>query len=211
LQLEGLASRIVPIKSTSGQGPSASTGGVTYMGRVAPEKVLENVKKFWWGNFDKEDLFVDHSYGAAIQSQREIMIRAAQDFVAKGQKEKAIELLDLYFEGFPDMNFEFDYHTMRVLGVYLQAGGYEKAKPHFKQLADNMLTNMQFYTSIDKRAVQSSFKNDQAMAQAVMRNLISMARQAGDDAYSKELQEKFSPYLPQQPSGLPGPQGGLQR
>ena len=211
LQLEGLASRIVPIKSIGGQGPSAGSGGVTYMGRVAPEKVLENVKKFWWGNFDKEELFVDHSYGAAIQSQREVILRAAQDFVTKGQKDKAIELLDLYFKGFPDMNFEYDYHTMRVLGVYLQAGGYEKAKPHFKTLEKNMLNNMKFYTSIDKRAVQSSFKNDQAMAQAVMSNLISMVRQAGDDAYSKELQEKFSPYLPQQPSVQPGQQGGLQR
>ncbi len=210
LQLEGLASRIVPVWSKGGQGPGAASGGVTYMGRVAPEKVLESVKKFWWGNFDKEDLFVDHSYGAAIQSQRELIIRAAQDFVAKGKKDKAIELLDLYLKGFPDMNFEYNYHTMRVLNVYLQAGGYEKAKPHFQQLEKNMLNNMKFYTSINKRVVNSSYKNDQAMAQMVMSNMIALVRQAGDDAYSKELQEKFSPYLPQQPS-MPGQPGGLQR
>ncbi len=210
LQLEGLASRIVPVWSKGGQGPGAASGGVTYMGRVAPEKVLESVKKFWWGNFDKEDLFVDHSYGAAIQSQRELIIRAAQDFVAKGKKDKAIELLDLYLKGFPDMNFEYNYHTMRVLSVYLQAGGYEKAKPHFQQLEKNMLNNMKFYTSINKRVVNSSYKNDQAMAQAVMSNMIALVRQAGDEAYSKELQEKFSPYLPQQPS-MPGQPGGMQR
>jgi len=210
LQLEGLASRIVPVKSKSGQGPSG-TGGVTHMGRVAPDKVLASVKKFKWGNFDKEDLFVDHSYGAAIQSQREVVIRAAQDFVSKNQKGKAIELLDLYFAGFPDMNFEYDYHTMRLLSIYLQADGYEKAKSHFKILEKNMLDNMKFYTSIDKSVVQSSFKNDHSMAQAVMSNMVSMVRQAGDEAYSKELQEKFAPYLPQQPTIGPGQQGGLQR
>ncbi|HHB79014.1 MAG TPA: DUF2723 domain-containing protein [Saprospiraceae bacterium] len=201
LQLEGLASRIVPIKSPSQRGPGGN-GGVTYMGRVAPEIVLENVKKFWWGNFDKKELFVDHSYGAAIQSQREVILRAAQDFVAKGKKDKAIELLDLYFKGFPDMNFEYDYNTMRMLNVYLQADGYEKAKPYFKILEKNVVDNMKFFSSIDQKVVQSSFRNDLAMSQAIMSNMISMTRQVGDDAYSKELQEKFAPYLPQQPNGL---------
>ncbi len=202
LQLEGLTQRIVPIRTPSQGGPGG-VGGVTYWGRVAPEIVLENVKKFWWGNFDKKDLFVDHSYGAAIQSQREIIIRAAQDFIAQGKKDKAVELLDIYMKAFPDMNFPYDYHTMRILSLYLQAGAYAKTKPYFKTLEKNVLDEMRFYTSISPNVVRSSYNNDRAMAEAIMSNMISMVRQAGDTAYSDELKKEFAPYLPQRS----GPQG----
>ena len=67
---------------------------------------FENITtKFRWGNFDKKDLFVDRSFGPAIQSQKAAMLRAAQELLEEGKKDKAIAMADKFFEAFPSMNF----------------------------------------------------------------------------------------------------------
>ena len=55
MQLEGLALRLVPIKSQSAQ-----EYGVPGSGRVASDIAFKNIMEKWqWGNFDKEKQFVD--------------------------------------------------------------------------------------------------------------------------------------------------------
>ncbi|MEL6865301.1 MAG: DUF2723 domain-containing protein, partial [Bacteroidota bacterium] len=79
-QLEGLALRLVPIKSS----PERMFGMIGN-GRVAVDKYFENVtEKFKWGNFDKRKLFVDRSYGPTIQTTRFGMLRAAQTLLREG-------------------------------------------------------------------------------------------------------------------------------
>ncbi|MBV6653104.1 MAG: hypothetical protein KI786_05080, partial [Mameliella sp.] len=66
MQLEGLALRIVPVKT-----PSETQYGIIGSGRVDGEKVYENVMNdFKWGNFDQEKLFVDRSYAPSVQSHQ---------------------------------------------------------------------------------------------------------------------------------------------
>ena len=124
MQLEGLGIRIVPIKSKSDQ-----AYGIIGSGRVDGQAVYENVmNKFKWGNFDKEELFVDRSYAPSIQSHQLVIRRAAFQLIREGETEKALELIDKYFEVFPDMNFTYDYRAFYMISVYLQAEAYDRAK-----------------------------------------------------------------------------------
>ncbi|MEO1626832.1 MAG: DUF2723 domain-containing protein, partial [Bacteroidota bacterium] len=107
-QLEGLALRIIPVRSKGD-----AIYGMIGNGRVATDKYFENfTTKFRWGNFDKERLFVDNSYGPTIQTTRFGALRASRTLLDQGQKDKAVQLVDQYFAAFPHMNFPYDANTI---------------------------------------------------------------------------------------------------
>ena len=190
MQLEGLALQIVPLKNQSDKRFS-----VIGNGRVATDKLLENItKKFKWGNFDKERLFVGRSYMPSIQTTRYSILRGAQELIRANQKEKAVALLDTYFKAFPDMNFPFDSDILPFLQAYVQAGAYEKAKVHMKTLAHETTQYLKFYTSLDNDDLEAGFSNDFSYALRTVDDLQAMAKQGNDEAYAKELKEMFKAY-----------------
>ncbi len=190
MELEGLALKIVPIKSQSD-----GSYGVIGSGRVDVETFYDNfMNKFKFGNFDQYELFVDRSYQPSVQSMQLGVRRAAMQALAENQKDKALALVDRYFEAFPAMNFPYDYRTMYMLAVYLQAGEYAKAKEHMEILASELMDKLEFYNSVDPYVIQSSFDTDYAYSYQTMESIINYARQAGDDAFVQELEKLFGNY-----------------
>ena len=190
MQLEGLGLRIVPLRSKSDQ-----IYGIIGNGRVNSDKVYENVmNKFRWGNFDKYDLFVNKSYTPSVQSTRLVIRRAAIDLVQKGDTTRGIALIDKFFEAFPHMNFPYDYFTMLMLDVYIQAGAYDKAKPHMDLLAQQTEQYLRFYDSIDPLVISSSFEMDYGYAYRTMNDLLAQAERIGDTAFLEKIKQLFAPY-----------------
>lgn len=190
MSLEGLALRITPRPSQGDQG-----FGLIGAGRVDGDRLLDNVKNKWrWGNFDKQQLFVDQSYMPSVQSQRYALLRAARDFIKKGQKDKAVEILDMYFAAFPHMNFPYDYSMVPIIMTYVQADAYEKAKPHLKILADETEDWLKFYFSLSVQEIESGFSQDLSMTDRTKEDLMTIAKDAGDEAFLTELKTKFAPY-----------------
>jgi len=189
MQLEGLALRFLPIKSQS-DGSISIYGS----GRVAPEIVYDNVMNKWkWGNFDKKELFVDDSFGAAIQSQRMAIMRAAEEFLVDGDKQKAVALTDKFFEAFPDMNFTYDPLISPLISIYVNAGETEKAKTHLRILANNMHEYVQFFESIDPDVIQSSFSFEYSSTMRGISDVLNMARLT-DQSFSDEIKSLLGPY-----------------
>jgi hypothetical protein len=119
-QLEGLALRIVPVKSKG----RPEFGGMLGGGRVAANTMYDNViNKFKWGNFDKLKTHIDHCYFPSVISTRYAMLRLAEEMLQKGEMDKAVKVVDKYFEAFPNMNFQYDYNTIYFLKVYADAAG----------------------------------------------------------------------------------------
>lgn len=190
LKLEGLSLRFTPVRA-----PSDPTYGIIGSGRVDAEKVYDNVmNKFRWGNFDKYNLYVDRSYAPSIQSTQLIIRRTAMQMVQTGDTTRALQLVDKYFQAFPHMNFPYDYRTMYMLDVLLQAKAYTKAKPHLNILAKQTEQYMRFYTSIDPATLETSFRDDYAMYTRLMDDLQRIAKENNDTAFAKELETKFQPY-----------------
>lgn len=188
MQLEGLGLRIIPVQS-----PSDPQYGVAGNGRVASDIIYEHVMNdFQWGNFDKYDLFVDHSYGPSVQSHRLAMRRAAMGFVQQGENEKAVEMVDKYFEVFPEMNFPYDYWTMFMLDVYLQADAYDKAKPYLESLAQETIDYMEYYMSVGLDTYLSSFRPQARQAYLTMQNIMGAAQNADDTEYLASLESSFA-------------------
>jgi hypothetical protein len=119
-QLEGLALRIVPVKSKG----RPEFGGMLGGGRVAANTMYDNIiNKFKWGNFDKLKTHIDHCYYPSVISTRYAMLRLAEEMLQRGDMDKAVKVVDKYFEAFPNMNFQYDYNTIYFLKVYADAAG----------------------------------------------------------------------------------------
>lgn len=192
MQLEGLGLRIVPVKSQSEQGLY-----VYGYGRVDTEKLYDNVmNKYKWGNFDQHSTYVDRSYGPSLQSIRVVMLRGARRLNDKGEKEKAVALIEKYLQSFPDFNFPYDWNTMQMLNVMIQAGGYEKAKPHLEKLAKETYQQLAFFQSLDPRMIgeNGDFEQDYQLFMNVKELLTKSVEAQKDDAFKKQLDEMFQPF-----------------
>ena len=189
LQMEGLGLKIVPIQT----GKDPLVPGVLGKGRVDADKVYDNVmNKFKWGNFDKYELFVDKSYAPSVQSHRYMMLRAIQEFLRRGEKAKAIELCDKYFEVFPNMNFPYDYNAFYFIQSYVRAGAIEKAKEHGLILAQETAEYLNFYQSLDPDDLAAGFTSDQRLTNNSKSSLEGMAKEINDQAFTDQLNQIFA-------------------
>ncbi|MBI1225347.1 MAG: DUF2723 domain-containing protein [Bacteroidetes bacterium] len=192
MQLEGLGLRITPIKSQSEQGLY-----VYGYGRVNTDLLYDNVmNKFKWGNFDTHPTFIDRSYGPSIQSMRVVMLRGARRLADKGEKEKAVNLIEKYLQSFPNYNFPYDWNTMQMLNVMVAAGGYEKAKPHLKILAEETRQQLTFLNGLDPRLTgkDGTFEQDLQLFMNVKDLLTRAVESQKDEEFKKELDTMFEPF-----------------
>ena len=116
------------------------------------------------------------------------------EMVRLGQKEKAAQLIDKMFEGFPNMNFPYGSQTMYFLDAYIQAGAYDKAKKHINILADNLAANLKFYNSLPQEDRMGTFGQDYQSDMQTKDQLIALVTRAGDLALKDELEKKFGAY-----------------
>ncbi|MFN4081516.1 MAG: DUF2723 domain-containing protein [Saprospiraceae bacterium] len=185
LQLEGLALRIVPIKTNNRE--DRANFGLIGMGRVADDLLLRNVTEKWtWGNFDKKRLHVDRAYGPSLQTMRLVMIRAGRQMVAEGKNEEAIKLADQYFEAFPFFNFPPDQFAALMADVYARAGAKDKATRVAREMIPHISQVIRFYDSQPAR-FKDGYRQDYRFATATAQTLMRVASQLKDEALAKEL------------------------
>jgi hypothetical protein len=195
LQLEGLALRLVPIHTKS----SSESFGIIGSGRVDTETAYKNIMEKWqWGNFDKTRQYIDRAYLPSLQTMRVTFIRLARQLLQEGKKDKAIALTDKYFEVFPKMNFPYDQFSAFMAAIYGQAGAKEKAASKMREIADAMEQQLRFFKS-QSPDFQKGYKSDYNYAMGTVQTILRLADDMKDDALTKELDERFSPYMQSAP------------
>jgi len=155
-EMQGLGLRVIPIRTRSNQ-----SFFIYGSGRINTDLVYDRVMNKWrWGNFDKKRLYVDNSYGASVQAQQMIMLRATQELIAAGDNDRAIDIVDQFFVAFPHMNFPYTSRTLGYINFYVQAGELDKAKPHLRILANELHQYMRFYDSLSASDRQQVFARE---------------------------------------------------
>ena len=194
MQYEGLALRIVPVRT-----PSQTRLQIYGSGRMETHRLYDNIMNKWvWGNFDKKKLHVNSSFAAALQAHRMVMLRTAEELFAKGETQKSIDIADKFFEAFPHMNFPYDAAIAPFLSVYIQAGAHDKAMQHMRILANETVEYLDFYASIDPNTVRSSFQSDFNQRTAIVSSIISLTRLIPDENFKKEMTDLLSNYQTRQ-------------
>jgi len=192
LQLEGLGLQLVPKKVRS----SMDAYGIIGAGGVNSDLMYKNIMEKWkWGNFDTHRSYVDRSYMPSLQTMRVSIIRLARQLVVEDKKDKAVALVDKYFEVFPQMNFPYDQFTAFMADIYTLAGEKEKAAAKIREIAAQMEEQFRFYDSLSPN-FKKGFKQESDYAMSTVQNLLKISANMDDEALFTELQAQFQPYLP---------------
>ena len=116
MELTGLAYQIMPTRSRDGQP------------RVNTEKMYENMMhKFAYGNMNIPGIYIDENLMRMCRTHRMMFAQLAEELLRKGEREKALEVLDYSEEQLPGYNIPYDYTSASMAQMYLILHEDEKA------------------------------------------------------------------------------------
>jgi len=139
-QLEGLAYRLVPIKSQN-------KNWLEY-GRINTDILYENMmKKFVWGGANAKDVNIDYNHVRTIIviKARLNYARLAKALANEGKNEKALEVLDYCMNALPLEKIPYDPYMADIIESYFAAGGTEKALEMTKAFCDYYYSHLDYY------------------------------------------------------------------
>ncbi len=210
-QLEGLAYRLVPIKS------ERTNDGQT--GRVNTDEMYDNmVKKFLWGNMNDPRVYLDQNNLNMTMNLRNNFSRLAENLLNEGKRDSALTVLDRCLEVMPDKTVPFNIMMLREVELYYGIANYnsmmvdasglpvnsgmeltdEKSKQALatgnqilNRLADIYENDIQYYVSLKGTKQYKLVEKDMGQGLAVMQELIRLAKVAKQDAIVKDLEARF--------------------
>jgi hypothetical protein len=122
LQLDGLAFKFVPIKT------SIKERSMFDMGRIDPEKMYNNIQKWNWRNINDGKIYLDEQNKRNALSFRNNLMRLSETFAQEGDTIKALEVLDLSLEKFSIKDFDHYSMSLGYPELYYKLGNMEKAR-----------------------------------------------------------------------------------
>ncbi len=185
-QLEGLAYRLVPVKNPNGQP------------RVNTEVMYNNImKKFKWGNLDKEELYMDENNMRMALTMRMQMITLADALNKEGKKDKALNVLNKAMEALPERNVPLYYdpidYTYFLFTSFADAGGKDQESRLAKRLFEILAGDLDYYLSL-KGSQQSSFRSEMNRKAGMMGAVLQQLDESGLKDLKKELEPKYKKY-----------------
>jgi hypothetical protein len=191
-QLDGLAYRLVPIKTPS----------LDYyyeLGRVDTDILYDNLmNKFKWGRMNAPDVYLDY-YNLrtlAVIKFRKTFVRLAEAMIQEGKKEKAVMVLDRCMELAPLNKVPYDHfisgitykenenkapiHYSGIVEAYYKCGEFEKANALLLQYAHILEQDIDYYKSLGSR-FKPRFENEAYQSENLYKGLKYLA-----DVYRQE-------------------------
>ncbi len=192
LQLDGLAYKFVPIK-TSSKYPDGRSRSVLDIGRINTDVMYANVKKWDCKSSNSDAIYVDVETRKNGISFRNNLVRLAETLIDEGKNEKAEEILDLSIEKMPIKRYG---HYGMVLGYpenYYKIGKKEKARKVSNTLLEIFNDRFDYY--IDLSYEDSAMHYDDIQTTYLMYNNILAAADEYDKEYADSLKSQFLEYL----------------
>lgn len=209
-QLEGLAYRIVPIKTASD--PQGQTG------RVDVNDMYNNMmNKFEWGNMKREDVYLDQNNLNMCMNFRNNFSRLAENLLSKNERDSAIKVLEKMNYEMPDKTVPYNVMMLRPIELYYRAANsitanpldsslnsssielpeqkrkqaIENANAIVKRMADIYEDDLNYYLSLKGTEYIKFVDRDMNQAMAVFQELIRLAKTADQKEILKDLEPRF--------------------
>ena len=131
LQLDGMAYKLVPIKTPMeviNADGTKTQKSMFDMGRIDPDKMYANIKKFDWRNINDGKIYLDEQTKRNSISLRNNLIRLSQTFAVRGDTVKALEVLDLSLEKMPIKDFGHFSLSIEYPELYYKLNDEKKAR-----------------------------------------------------------------------------------
>lgn len=202
-QLEGLAYRVVPIKSESRDGQT---------GRVASDIMYENMmNKFKWGGIDNPEVYLDENNRRMIMNLKNNFSRLAKQLLEEGKRDSAIQVLDYCTELMPHTRVPYSYYNLLMAEVYYNAEATEKANDVCRILGEKLIDDIDYYLSL---GTDADVAGEDQRAIAIFQEVIRIVEMHQQKELSKKLNAKFNQLILKYNIGFEEqrevPQGGGQ-
>ena len=185
LQLEGLAYRMVPIRTPS--------DGIS-IGRVNSRILYHNLMdKFTWGNISDTTIWVDDNNVKEVKiiDAKPIFTRLAQALLAEGKRDSAITVLDHCVATFPNRNIPYDYEDFDIAETYYEANAPEKANTIISKLAHLTIERLDYYVNLPTY-LSDGLDQERQRQLAILSNCVHIAKQYQQEDLSKELDARLN-------------------
>ena len=140
MELTGLAYRITPTRSRDGQS------------RVNAEVMYDNMMhKFAYGNMNIPGIYIDENLMRMCRTHRMMFAQLAEELLRKGEREKALEVLDRSEAELPGYNVPYDYTSASMASMYFILHEDEKALAIMDKVAQNSVETLRFAASLNKQ------------------------------------------------------------
>ena len=185
-QLEGLAYKLVPVKTKLADGQT---------GKVESAIMYKNLmEKFKWGGMDQKGVYLDENNLRMTMNFRNNFGRLAETYLAEGNSEKAIKVLDKSLQVMPAENVPLNIFVLRYAQIYYRAGANDKGDQLVKKLADVYEDDLSYYFSL-KGKWANAVERDMQQAIAVLQELGRITKEAGRKELSTEMEKRFTSML----------------
>ena len=187
-QLEGLAYRLLPIRSEN-------RGWLDY-GRIDTDILYNNMmNKFVWGGANDEDVNIDYNHRRTITVVRARLnyARLAKELARKGEKEKAVKVLDRCMEVLPLSNIPYDPYFPDLIEGYYMAANTEKAISMTNDFCNHYYEQLDYYLKQNPYIISSALYEIQMAIQQTSK-IADIAGSAGQRALAEEINDKVTAY-----------------
>ena len=184
-QLEGMAYRLVPIRTTETDGQP---------GRINTRILYDNVmNKFVWGNIDNPRVYLNEDNRRLTVNFRNIMQRLAHTLIEEGKNDSAIAVLDKGMELMPESRVPFNYFNLLMAEAYFFAGEVEKGAELANRLVDIYSEDMAYYFSISGPRA-SYLERSKQEGLAILQRIQFLAAEFDQDQISEKAKNTFQSY-----------------
>ncbi len=174
-QLEGLAYRLVPIKTKESLNPNTH-------GRVHTDRMYKNLmNKFQWGGMaSEEEIWMNNDNLRMTTNLRLQFGNLAEALIKEGKEDSAEKVIDKCVQVMPDSVVPYDRMMTTLMEKYFRIGAKDKAMDIGDRLVERYEKDLQYFASMEQR-FQQSIKRRIRVAGFVLRRVWTLAKRHLDD------------------------------
>jgi hypothetical protein len=207
-QLEGLAYRIVPIRTTTGQD--------IVPGRVATNIMYQNIMtKFAWGNMNDERVYLDENNLRMTTNFRINFSRLAEELLIENKRDSALKVLDKCLEVMPDKTVPYNYFMTKIAELYYRAAGelnvadtlqnttmelsnskalVDKGNAIMQRITDIYSNNLDYYLSLKGTKDFKFVEQEAQQALFILQSVTNTVKQTRQKDLASKIEKQFMDY-----------------
>lgn len=183
LQLDGLAYKFVPIRTSNAQRSFMD------MGRINTDIMYDNVKKWSWKN-SNGDIYIDPETRKNGISFRNSLGRLADELIKEKDYVRAEEILDMSLEKMPMEEYGYFRLVIGHIESYYNIDRPEKARLIAEFLIDNFKERIIYYSGLSSYELTQNFSDLEGTLD-LYKYIIATCAEYDTEAYSNKLKEDF--------------------
>ena len=185
-QLDGLAYRLVPIKTKSEPGK---------IGRVKSDLLYSNLMEgFEYGNVNNSEVYLDETNLRLVKNIRSNFSRLADQLIAEGKTDAAVKVLDKCLWLMPNEKVEYNFFMLPMAENYYICNEKEKARAIITTMIETMEEKLTYYNQFEG-AQKNSVKNEIQRPLALYNSAVKIAYSFDDASYAEKLAKQFQEVL----------------